>query len=151
MPNSSSSLADSVNLLLDRAAIEDLITTVLRCIDSRDFQGVADRFTEDAEIVLPFASYPVSELVERSEKIFAPFEATHHMVGNIAITIDGDRAQSRQYIRATHVPDSSAADRHADVGGWYDWQYRRTPSGWRITRYELTFIFSDGIEFEVTT
>lgn len=148
MPTDSTQLLEAVNLLLDRAAIEDLIPTVLQRIDSRDYGGVADLFTDDAEIVLPFASYPVTELVRTSEEIFAPFQATHHMIGNVAIRIDGDTASSRQYVRATHVHDVTASNRHADVGGWYDWQYRRTPQGWRISRYELTFVFTDGVPFE---
>ncbi|MEU2005210.1 nuclear transport factor 2 family protein [Rhodococcus sp. NPDC019627] len=151
MPSNPTPLADSVNMLMDRAAIEDLITTLFHCVDTKDFAGAAKLFTEDGEIVLPFASYPATELVETSERIFAPFQATHHMIGNVAITIDADSARSRHYVRATHVPDTTVASRHADVGGWYHWQYRRTPEGWRITRYELTFVFSDGIEFDPTT
>lgn len=150
MGPSSTSLADSVNMLVDRAAIEDLITTLFHCVDTKDFTGAARLFTQDGEIALPFAEYPASELVETSKRLFAPFQATHHMIGNIAITVDGDVARSRQYVRATHVPDTADASRHADVGGWYDWTYRRTDDGWRISRYELNFVFSDGIQFEPT-
>ncbi|MBO4239227.1 nuclear transport factor 2 family protein [Pseudonocardia alni] len=144
-------LSESVDLLLDRAAIHDLITTLFHCVDTKNFTGAAELFTADGQILLPFATYPVTELVQVSERLFAPFHATHHMVGNVAITVDGDSARSRHYVRATHVPDASDTARHADVGGWYDWLYRRTPDGWRIARYELTFVFSDGIAFEPST
>lgn len=150
MPTDTSPLTDAVALLMDRAAIGDVITTLFHCVDTRDFDGAAALFTEDGQIVLPFASYPATELAETSKRIFAPFQATHHMIGNVAITVDGDSARSTQYVRATHVPDASDPARHADVGGWYEWLYRRTPEGWRITRYELTFIFTDGIEFETS-
>ncbi len=150
MTTDSSSLAAAVKSLVDRAAIEDVITTLFYCVDTKDFDGAAALFTDDGQIVLPFASYPASELVDTSERIFAPYQATHHMIGNVAITIDGDTARSRHYLRATHIPDATDPARHADVGGWYDWHYRRTPAGWRITRYELTFKFTDGIEFEAS-
>lgn len=142
------SLAQSVQILTDRAEIADMISTLFHRVDSKDYAGVVELFAEDGEVVIPFATFSVAELVEVSERIFTPFQATHHMIGNVAIIIDGDTAQSRQYLRATHVPDLSEPAVHADVGGWYEWRYRRTADGWRITRYELNFVFTDGMEFK---
>ena len=67
----------------------------------------------------------------------------HHIIGNVAISIDGNDAASRQHLRVTHFPSLAEGSRHADVGGW---KHRRTTDRWRITRYELTFVFHDGIE-----
>jgi ketosteroid isomerase-like protein len=150
MTQKTRSLEESVRWLTDRAEIEDVITTLFRRVDTRDYVGVGELFAEDGQVVLPFTSYPATELAEFSERIFATFQATHHMIGNVAITIDGDVAQSHQYVRATHVPDIAEPSRHADVGGWYEWRYRRTPEGWRITRYELMILFEDGIAFAPT-
>ena len=140
--------AEQLQWLVDRAMISEILTRLLTRIDSRDYRGVAELFTDDGVVVLPFASYPVDELPEISEQLFAPFEATHHMIGNVAITIDRDRAHSRQYLLASHIPRRDEPALHADVGGWYDYEYRRTAAGWRITRYALTFVYTDGIPFE---
>jgi hypothetical protein len=137
--------------LVDRAAIGDLVVNLLSRIDAREYAAIAAMFTEDGVIELPFASYRPAELAEISERLFAPFEATHHMMGNLAIEIDGDLARSRQYLYATHVPDAEDPSVHADVGGWYDFRYRRVGGAWKLTHYELTFVFSDGIPFEPAT
>jgi hypothetical protein len=133
--------------LLDRACIGDLLVEYARCVDERDFEGLADTFDDEGVLELPFASKPKVELAATSAEDLGRFFATHHISTNHAIEVDRDRARARAYLQAVHVPDGSEPARHGDVGGWYDCELRRTEAGWRFQRVRLTALWTLGEDF----
>jgi hypothetical protein len=48
-----------------------------------------------------------------------------------------------------HVPDASEGSRHADVGGRYVCECRRTDDGWKLSSARLEILWSAGDEFGV--
>jgi hypothetical protein len=136
--------------LVDRAAVADVLTALARRADIRDYQGMVDLFADDGIIVVPFGSgsMPARDLGPATEKIFEQYEATHHLLGNIEIDIDGDTARSHHYVLATHLPSRERPNEHADIGAWYDNEYRRTLAGWRLTTLDLGFVYSSGLAFQ---
>jgi hypothetical protein len=133
--------------LVDRAQIHDLVVSYARCADEKDWEGFAELFSDEGRLVLPFGDITKDQMAESGERILRPFGSTHHMFTNFAIEIEGDTARSRHYLQATHVLDAAEKGQHADIGGWYDNEYRRTPDGWRFVSVNLTFIWSDGEPF----
>lgn len=66
---------------------------------------------------------------------------TQHYMNVYQVTIDGDAASARTYLRATHKKEGS--DFYI-VGGYYDNEYVRTEAGWRIKRVCLTYTYEEG-------
>jgi hypothetical protein len=143
-----STLEEKVAWLTDRAEIHDLVLSYARCADTKDWQGYSDLFAEEGRIIWPYGDIPKADIARSIDRILSPFEATHHILTNIGITIDGDTARTHHYLQSIHVPSASEPGRHSDIGGWYDNEYRRTADGWRFVTLDLTFIWSSGIPFE---
>jgi|ERR1700729_145603 hypothetical protein len=142
------SAAAQLQWLVDRAAITDVLTAMPNRANAKAFDSIPELFTEDGVIEVPYATIPAAEIPERVGRIIGAFDATHHMVSNIEIDINGDVARSHHYLRAVHVPDAQHPDLHADYGAIYDNEYRRTSAGWKLSKVRLRFVFTDGLPFE---
>src|SRR5690242_4127187 len=91
------SIEEQVAWLTDRAHIHDLVLSYARCADTKDWQGYSDLFADEGRIVWPYGDIPKKDIAHSIERILEPFEATHHMLTNIGITIDGDTARAHYY------------------------------------------------------
>lgn len=144
MPGTPKDPQDQLQWLVDRADITDHVVRYARCIDTQDWQGWAELFTDDGILEVPFDNVTKDRLASFLAKNLQHYPATQHMMSNFEISIDGDVARSRHYLHSSHIPDEDEPMRHSDVGGWYDADYRRTVDGWRFTRVSLTFLWQDG-------
>lgn len=140
MQNPPTTAANQLQWLVDRAAIADLILSFARCVDDSDHAQYTANFTEDGSLILPFA-----EVHGRDQILAMPDPpknwATHHLIGNILIDIDGDTARTRAYLTATHVFDAAQPSNNAQAGGWYTHELIRTSEGWRFRRVELHVVW----------
>jgi hypothetical protein len=78
---------------------------------------------------------------ERTKQVFAGWTATHHVITNHRIAIDGDRATIRAHVRAEHwaPPDVAAGGPNCWlVVGFYDNVAELTAEGWRLSSVTLT-------------
>ncbi|HYL69982.1 MAG TPA: nuclear transport factor 2 family protein, partial [Candidatus Dormibacteraeota bacterium] len=82
------------------------------------------------------------QVPELSERILSGVSASHHLVGDPSIDIDGDVARTHSHYFATHIGEGMAVIRHG--GGWYDCELRRTERGWRFTRVRSTTAWRSG-------
>jgi ketosteroid isomerase-like protein len=116
--------------LADRAEIAELFAAYASSVDDKDFVAWQALFTDDGS----YGNRPVAKrlLIEAGGRLLEPFVATHHMLGQHAITLEGDEAHGRCYFTARHIRASDPAGPSEDVAGWYLVKYRRTPEGWRI-------------------
>jgi hypothetical protein len=138
-----SSPAQQLQWLVDRAAIHDLMVEYGHRIDVKDFVGMAELFTDDGAIELPFASFPKATITEPIHtEVLSRYSALQHQYTNLAITIEGDTAWSRSYFDAVHVHD--ALDNHGDVGGSYETTYRRVDGSWRLVVVRVHFLWTAG-------
>jgi hypothetical protein len=61
------------------------------------------------------------------------FPHTQHLVANMQVRLDGDRATGRIMCHNPQVMDTGGGKRHVFLLGlWYVDEYVRTPKGWRI-------------------
>lgn len=98
----------------DRLAIIDTLTRYCLALDTKDWDRLANAFTDDADAdygqlgpTLTGGAAIAADL----RSIVEPLDTTFHLVGNFLIDIDGDRATSTTYLFAQHVF-------HEAVGGW---------------------------------
>jgi 3-phenylpropionate/cinnamic acid dioxygenase small subunit len=135
--------------LVDRRAIDDLLTRYAAAIDTKDWDLLDTCFTPDAFIDYTSAggtkgNYP--EVRAWLAEALAAFPMTQHLVTNRTVTLDGDTGRGRAYFyNPMGSPGPDGAMQLFFVGGYYNDRFVRTPDGWRIAeRIEETAWFHGG-------
>jgi ketosteroid isomerase-like protein len=132
----------------DRAALADLVHRYAAGVDDRQFDTVAELFTETAELMVPEppgALDPVhrhcghAAIRAAVAAVAATIRTEHAIVGEVFDAgPQPDSARGRIACAAHHW--SQYGDQLTDVV-WhlrYDDEYRRTDAGWRIAHRTLT-------------
>ncbi len=129
----------------DRTAIVDLTIRYCWALDDRDWAVFDDVFAPDATARLgkhDCADRPA--IVARCRHALDRLDASHHMVSNHVVEIDGDTATSRCYVQAQHIRRGIDGGDNWLLGGRYVDQMSRTSAGWQITRRDLVTVWTDG-------
>jgi len=119
----------------DHRAITDLLHRYAECIDTGDLEGLASLFehatytAEGTGRVLTgrdevLAAQGVVQLYDGTPR-------THHDIGNIVVSVDGDDATSRCYFTVLHAPPGS--DPRVVLAGRYRDRFERVEGAWRFT------------------
>jgi uncharacterized protein (TIGR02246 family) len=123
----------------DREQITDVLIRYATGIDTQDWPLFRTCFTTDVQ-----ADYGeigvwagVDGITEYMTTTHAGMPATNHMLSNIAIEVDGDRASAVTYVHAVLVlrrdPEQSV-----DAVGKYEDSLVRTDDGWKIAARRFT-------------
>lgn len=137
-----------LELLADRLAIADVLTRYAWSLDSKEFDGLDDVFTDDAHIDYTSSGGVAGAFPEVKAwlaSVLPHFPAYQHLVTNTDIRVDGDTATSRAEFynpMVTAKPDGSRGIFF--VGGEYHDRLARTPAGWRITERIERSVWTDG-------
>jgi SnoaL-like domain len=145
----SSSMEATLQWLVDRTQISELLYSFAAALDTKDWERYADNYADNGYIELPDPQSTGSSFILHKDKMLelvpkslGRYSATHHISTNHQITIDGDQAHSRSYLQAVHV--GSQPTDHWTAGGWYDCDYVRTSEGWKFARVKLTSVWLAG-------
>ncbi len=127
--------------LSDRFEIQDLVFHYADLIDTKQIARLRDEvFTEDAHIdysVMGGTVGDVDTTIEFLESTVGGelFPHSQHLNANVQITLDGDTAVGR--VMCFNPMEMSLSDDTKQVfflGLWYVDEYRRTDTGWRMSR-----------------
>lgn len=122
----------TVSELADKLAIQYNLSRYTYGCDTRDFDLLASAFLPDAAIFydsMPPEVKAFPQFFEFCQGVLNQLASTQHFVGNIEVTVEGDKAHCTSYVQATHV----GHDGRMFVGaGRYDDDLVRTPDGWKI-------------------
>lgn len=116
----------------DRFAIIAALDRYAECLDNRDWNGLADVFSQDVEI--DFGMWHATDLdgVRKNISQFLdPCGPSQHLLGNYRISLDGDRASSRCYCRVMHFGKDEHEGKTYETWLEYSDQWLRGPAGWR--------------------
>lgn len=140
----------AVEELIDRLAVQDVISRMCVGADRRDWDAVARLFDDPVRLDYtslqggePLTTDPRS-VVEGWASALDGLKATHHMITNQLIELEGDRARSSAYFQATHVLHAEHGDSRWVLGGRYDAELRRSGGDWRITALTMTAVWATG-------
>ncbi len=119
-------------------------------IDTRDWDLHRSIFTDQIE--MDFSSYSgtagsklaADDWVAGLKPLFSGLDASHHVMTNPMVDIDGDRAELRMYMSAEHFLQNDAGSFDFTIGGYYHDRLLRTESGWRICAVTLKVFWSRG-------
>lgn len=142
----------NLQTVLDRELIEQVRYRFGAALDTRDWEGFAELFTDDA--TGDFTSFGVAEPRVDKATIIAMFRsafalpadrlATQQLIGNVVVEVTGDTATSRSYLHGHHrLPGHPGGD-EVDLRARYDDHLVRTPTGWRIDHTVLEVISITG-------
>lgn len=135
--------------IADRMEIQQLMTAYSMAIDQRAWDRLDDVFTPDAYIDYRAMGgidgrYP--EVKAWLGTAMQGFPHYFHMVANIAITLEGDRARSRTAcFNPMEVPLPAGGSQVMFLGLWYVDELVRTPRGWRICRRVEEQVFQHNV------
>lgn len=126
----------------DREAIRDLLHHYAYCIDTAQPERLREIFSPSVTANYGYGDggewHGIDQLVGGLGAQIETFEGTAHMIGNVCISLDGDRARSTCYVAGWHWVKSRGVDaqRPADFlfTGVYVDDLRREPEGWRVIR-----------------
>ncbi|GHF64549.1 hypothetical protein GCM10010218_52660 [Streptomyces mashuensis] len=144
-------LRAQVRELTDRAAINELLDRYIVLLDTQDENGFDDTwpptvFTDDVRMTFPVGTCEgLSDVAQLHHVAKNRFARTLHLSSNHTVALDGDRAEVRLHVVATHVHHPSGEDRpHFDIGGYYKGEAVRTEAGWRLRTWAFHLVWSTG-------
>jgi hypothetical protein len=118
---------------LDRMAIIDQLSRYCFAVDFGDWEALESIFASDIDATYFLAAHGLDDVHRdnrggiigwlRSVLGDSSVQAPVHAMTNHLVTLDGDAGRSRSYL--------------ARGGGVYTAEWRRTPDGWRATRWEM--------------
>jgi 3-phenylpropionate/cinnamic acid dioxygenase small subunit len=126
----------TINPASDRYDIEQCLHRYAWMVDQREWSLMDSVFTRDATIDYSSTggrSGPFRPTLEWLNRALAGWPLNLHMISNVSIELDGDRARSRCYFFAPmgrRRPDGSQ-EVISNAGYYFD-QLVRTEAGWRI-------------------
>jgi ketosteroid isomerase-like protein len=131
----------------DRAAITQTIEAIARGADLHQWEAVRAAFAEEVEL-----DYGTPErlspdtVVDRWQALLEGFDVTQHVIRDIRVQVDGDRATATSRFEATHFLQGATGGDVWILTGRYEHSLRRTASGWKVTRMRMTPEASRGNE-----
>jgi SnoaL-like protein len=129
--------------LFDRLHIVDLVTSVGRCLDERDFEGLRELFTEDATVATPGGTVSGHDaLVAQARRGHSRDKGIQHVITNHLVDLDGDRASVRANLLVAFAAGGPEDPQPFLLGEVYRFELRRTADGWRISSLRSTPVWS---------
>ena len=124
-----------IGRLFDERAIERQLYTLARAMDRREWLLLDHVIADDAtgDFGEGFEVKGRSGFVAMFERFLANCGPTQHLLGNVAIDIEGDVAESRCYVRDMHQGSGERAHLFLSTPGEYHDRWRRTSTGWLLT------------------
>ena len=127
--------------LIDRSEITELVSRLGIWLDEKRWDEARSILTEDVTARTAGGSVAgldrVAEQARRNHRV-----PTHHVITNIVIDLDDDRATVKANLIATFVggPDGSGPD--SQLGERYRLEAVRTSEGWRLSGVEAMPVWS---------
>ncbi len=135
-----------IQALVDRMSIIDTFNRYAYGADMRDWDIYRSVFTDEVEVDMTSLGSPSpstvsgDEWAERVRTGLSRYRATHHLMSNFTITVNGDEATCTTYIQATHYLPDDEGGGQSIIRGYYTNTLVRTPEGWKIRKLKLTSV-----------
>lgn len=124
--------------LAARRDITELTHRYARGLDRLDGAMQRSAFADDAWIDAGLFKGGPDEFVTFCHSFLGPMDASHHLLGQLRIELDGERASGECYFQAWHgTRDESGNPRDFFVSGRYIDEFIRTSAGWKIAKRKL--------------
>ncbi|WP_199487779.1 nuclear transport factor 2 family protein [Actinomadura spongiicola] len=134
----------------DRLAIIEACTRMAWYADQRELNRLGEVFADS--VTLDFTSshggVPVTltpaQIVEVWAGLLGAFDATHHLVTNHLVTLEGDSAVCAAAFHATHRLSDPSGGPLWTQGGTYQFDLVRVEGVWKIAGVVMAATWADG-------
>lgn len=144
-----------MQLLLDRAAISDVVHAYATGLDRRDWALYRSIFTDQIEMDFESTGiragiYQADRWTADAQRLFAGFSATQHTSSNHVHDVRGDEATCVSNMQAEHFVERVADEGPAEgddrwtIGGYYINELVRGSEGWKLRKVTLNVTWSTG-------
>ncbi len=134
----SATLEAKIDHLLDRAEIEDIITTYAYSVDTRNWPLHGEIFKESFQQRKgdgdDYVSVDNQKRLEKLDKFFQRFTNTQHLGFPLAIMIEEDTAYAVGSLSARHYDESGDPIDNTLLFGQYEFWLERTSEGWKVSK-----------------
>ena len=129
----------------DRFAIIAALDRYAECLDTRDWPGLAEVFTDEVEMDFGlWGATSLDEVRTRIRSFLGGCGPSQHLLGNYRIELDGDRASSKCYCRVMHMGKGEHEGKTYETWIEYEDEWVRTGEGWRSARRVSHVQMQDG-------
>lgn len=138
---------ERLRLLVDRVELQDLVDRYLTGLDDAEFDDDWARsvFTEDGRFEFALGGHEgVAGMAAFTAAMMGKWQRTHHVSAGHHVDLDGDLAQVRGTLIATHLHRDAVAAEPFQVGDRFEGEAVRTAGGWRFTRLAFEVVWSRG-------
>jgi 3-phenylpropionate/cinnamic acid dioxygenase small subunit len=132
-----------VQELVDRDEITNLVYRLGLFLDDRRFDEMRSLLVDEATVRTPGGTAEGREaLIAQARRNHQPDEPTQHVITNVVVELDGDRAKVRANLVVNFAAPASADQslpappRKYTLGETYHFNVVRTSEGWRFSRVE---------------
>lgn len=118
--------------LFDERAIERTLIRFARDMDERNWDAMLQILSDDA--VGDFGTGPVkgsAAIIELIRGFLDNCGVTQHLLGNVLVDVDGDRATSRAYVQDLHLSRTDPDLTFHTLGDYHD-RWERRDGRWRL-------------------
>ena len=139
--------ADDIRSITDRLAIVDLVNRYFAATDAKDWDVVADFYTDDATVWWNPQDSTTGRagIVGFTSAMLGNDEiVTYHHVASFTPVIDGDTAEAPVRVRAMHHGVGPRAGRFWESLAIQHTHLVRAPAGWRCRGYEWEVVVGLG-------
>ena len=128
---------DAAAELHDLCARRDIYDAVCRYMRGQDRlmpEAQRSAFHDDAYVDCGVFSGDAAAYVEFAQGLLATFKSSHHLIGQVQITVDGGTAHGEVYFIAWHRIVEDGVDKDLLVAGRYIDEYQDRGTGWKIAK-----------------
>ncbi len=133
----SATLEEKIDYLLDRAEIEDIITTYAYSVDTRNWPLHGELFKDSFKQRRGdgYRDVDNQERLEKLDKFFQRFSSTQHLGFPLVIMIEGDTAYATASLNARHYDETGDPLDNTLLFGQYEFWFERTSEGWKVSKF----------------
>lgn len=130
--------------LADRVALEDLVSRLGRWLDEEGAEDDAAILSEDVSVDTAGGSARGRQAVVEQARRTHDRWRTQHIITNVLVEPDVDRARMQANLVVAFAGDPEAPEPVVLLGERYRFAAVRTEAGWRLSRIEVTPVWSTG-------
>jgi hypothetical protein len=140
-----------VQQLVDHHEITNLVYRLGAVLDDRRFDEMRSLLVEDATVRTPGGTAEGQDaVIAQARRNHRPDEPTQHVITNLLVKLEGDRAQVRANLVVNFASPARgdlslpAPPTKYTLGEIYHFDVARTSEGWRFSRVETSPVWISG-------
>lgn len=138
---------DRTGALTDQFEVHQVLIRYAHALDARNWDLLGSCFTKDATTdygEIAGMNDGRDAIVATCRDFLSGLDASHHLIGSVAIDCNGDEATAVCYLQAQHVFKGAQGGDNLLHGGIYRDRLVRTSEGWKVSHRRLELVWQDG-------